>query len=50
MSQPLNIPDRRIPISEHNVKFHVTSIYAKLGAANRAEAVRIGVSRGLVTL
>jgi len=37
-------------ISEHTVKFHVSSIFAKLGAANRAEAVRLGVLRGLVTL
>lgn len=37
-------------ISEHTVKFHVASIYAKLGAANRAEAVRLGVQSGLVVL
>jgi len=37
-------------ISEHTVKFHVSAIYAKLGATNRTEAVRIGVQRGLVTL
>ena len=39
-----------LAISEHTVKFHVSSIYTKLGAANRAEAVRIGLLRGLVTL
>ncbi len=37
-------------ISEHTVKFHVASIYNKLGAANRAEAVRLGVQKGLVAL
>lgn len=37
-------------ISEHTVKFHVSAIYAKLGATNRAEAVRLGLQRGLVTL
>ena len=37
-------------ISEHTVKFHISSIYAKLGATNRAEAVRLGVLRGLIVL
>jgi DNA-binding NarL/FixJ family response regulator len=37
-------------ISEHTVKFHVSAIYSKLGAASRTEAVRIGVRRGWVTL
>ena len=37
-------------ISEHTVKFHVSSIYTKLGAANRTEAVRLGVRRGLILL
>lgn len=37
-------------ISEHTVKFHVAAIYNKLGAANRAEAVRLGMQNGLVTL
>ena len=34
-------------ISEHTAKFHVASVLAKLGAANRAEAVRQGLRRGL---
>jgi DNA-binding NarL/FixJ family response regulator len=37
-------------ISEHTVKFHVSSIYAKMGASNRTEAVRLGVQQGLVVL
>ncbi len=39
-----------LSISEHTVKFHVSSIYAKLGAANRTEAVRIGARQGLILL
>jgi DNA-binding NarL/FixJ family response regulator len=39
-----------LSISEHTVKFHVSSIYTKLRASNRTEAVRAGVQRGLVVL
>lgn len=39
-----------LQISEHTVKFHVSSIYAKLGVTNRTEAVSLGVRRGLVVL
>jgi DNA-binding NarL/FixJ family response regulator len=41
---------RRLQISEHTVKFHVSSIYAKLGASSRTEAVSQGARRGLITL
>jgi len=37
-------------ISEHTVKFHVSAIVAKLGVANRTEAVRVGIQQGLVSL
>jgi len=40
----------RLDISDQTVKFHVSSICGKLGAANRTEAVRIGLRRGLITL
>ena len=40
----------RLGISEHTVKFHLSAIYSKLGAANRAEAVRRGLQRGLIPL
>jgi len=39
-----------LSISEHTVKFHISAIYAKLGATNRTEAVRLGLLRGLVVL
>jgi len=35
-------------ISEHTVKFHVNSILTRLNAASRAEAVAIGIRRGLL--
>lgn len=37
-------------ISEHTVKFHVSSIYQKLGVTNRTEAVRAGLRGGWITL
>ena len=40
----------RLKISEHTVKFHVTSIFNKLTASSRAEAVAIGIRRGLIAL
>src|SRR4051812_9076995 len=40
----------RLGISDQTVKFHASSIQAKLGAANRTDAVRRAVRRGLVTL
>ena len=40
----------RLGISDQTVKFHVASISGKLGAANRTDAVRLAVRRGLITL
>ncbi len=40
----------RLGISDQTVKFHVASIGGKLGAANRTDAVRLAVRRGLVAL
>jgi DNA-binding NarL/FixJ family response regulator len=39
----------RLGISDHTVKFHISTIYGKLGASTRTEAVRRAVHRGLVT-
>lgn len=41
---------RSLQISEHTVKFHISSISTKLGASSRTEAVSRGVRRGLITL
>ena len=40
----------RLKISEHTVKFHVTSIFNKLNASGRTEAVAKGIRHGLIVL
>jgi two-component system, NarL family, response regulator YdfI len=40
----------KLGISEHTAKFHVASILSKLNAASRAEAVAIGMRRGMILL
>lgn len=40
----------QLDISAHTVKFHVSSIYTKLGVTNRTEAVTLGVRLGLIIL
>lgn len=40
----------RLGISEHTVKFHITSILSKLNAASRTEAVMLGLRQGLILL
>ncbi len=37
-------------ISEHTVKFHISSILGKLGVSTRTEAVTTGIRRGLIPL
>ena len=40
----------RLAISEHTVKFHISSILDKLGASSRTEAVTVGIRMGLILL
>lgn len=40
----------QLQISEHTVKFHISTILSKLNAASRTEAVAIGLRRGLIML
>jgi DNA-binding NarL/FixJ family response regulator len=40
----------QLHISEHTVKFHISSLYSKLGVNNRAEAVSRGARHGLISL
>ncbi|MFZ6027237.1 MAG: LuxR C-terminal-related transcriptional regulator [Chloroflexota bacterium] len=40
----------RLGISEHTVKFHISSLFAKLGANSRTEAVRLGMLLGLIVI
>jgi DNA-binding NarL/FixJ family response regulator len=39
---------RQLDISDNTVKFHLCSIFGKLGATNRTEAVMLGVRRGFI--
>jgi DNA-binding NarL/FixJ family response regulator len=41
---------RELHISEHTVKFHISSLYGKLGVSNRAEAVSQGARYGIISL
>lgn len=40
----------RLAISEHTVKFHISSILGKLQAGSRTEAVSLGIRRGLIPI
>ncbi len=40
----------RLNISEHTVKFHISSILGKLGATSRTEAVSLGIRRGFIAI
>lgn len=48
------LPNRNIAhalaISEHTVKFHLASIFGKLGAATRTEAVQRGLRLGVIEI
>ena len=37
-------------VSDETVKFHLASIFGKLGASNRTDAVRLALRHGLVTI
>jgi DNA-binding NarL/FixJ family response regulator len=41
---------QELDISEHTVKFHLASIFGKLGVASRTEAVRRGLRLGLIEI
>ncbi len=41
---------RRLGISQHTVKFHLESLFRKLGAASRAAAVHKGLKQRLISL
>ena len=47
---PNRLIARELHISEHTVKFHISSLYAKLEVNNRAEAVSQGARHGLISL
>jgi DNA-binding NarL/FixJ family response regulator len=47
---PNKLIARELNISEHTVKFHSSSIFAKLGAASRTDAVSRGARAGLIVL
>jgi len=47
--QPTKQVARTLGITERTVKFHVNSIFHKLGAENRAQAVALAAQRGLLS-
>jgi DNA-binding NarL/FixJ family response regulator len=41
---------RTLAISEHTVKFHLASIFGKLGASTRTDAVQRGLRHGVIDI
>ncbi len=41
---------KKLDITERTVKYHISSILAKLGAQNRTQAVQIAATRGLIKI
>ena len=39
---------RHLDVSDSTVQFHLSSIFSKLGATSRTEAVMLGMRHGLV--
>jgi two-component system, NarL family, response regulator len=39
-----------LALSEHTVKLHLVSIFAKLSVSNRTQAVAVAVRRGMIAL
>lgn len=37
-------------ISQHTVKFHISSIFEKLNVSSRTEAVKKGITRGFISI
>jgi DNA-binding NarL/FixJ family response regulator len=40
----------RLGISAHTVKFHISSLFTKMGTTNRTETVKLGLTMGLIVL
>jgi DNA-binding NarL/FixJ family response regulator len=40
----------RLGVSDHTIKFHISSILDKLGVSTRTEAVTAGLRMGLILL